>query len=74
MFEKGRKKSTKGLYRLKFQMEREILSKKTGQLASASTDQESVNMVMDEEDDENRLPELDFLCTGFLHLIKEFAD
>ena len=51
IFERGRKKSTKGLYRLNFMIEGGPQSEKIGQ---ATPDQE-------------------FLCTGFLHLIKNFA-
>jgi len=47
IFEKGRKKSTKGLYKLTFKIEEE------------SKDESTVDQ--------------EFLCTGFLQLIKDFA-
>lgn len=51
IFEKGRKKSTKGLYRLKFHLESE----------------DSENEKLEPN------PDHDFLCEGFLNLVKEFA-
>ena len=51
IFEKGRKKSTKGLYRLKFKIETDDIHNQPNQ-----------------DHDYN-----DFLCEGFLKLVKDFA-
>jgi hypothetical protein len=57
IFEKGRKKSTKGLYRLKFEIKNN----------AEDIDMTEQNSIEPSEDYE-------FLCTGFLHLVKQFAD
>lgn len=50
IFEKGRKKSTKGLYKLRFEIEDD-----------------------DEDGPTHSNIDQEFLCSGFLHLIKDFA-
>ena len=73
LFEKGRKKSNKGLWRLKFQMEKKVLTKMTiAQGNTIVTDLSPDNQVT--EEDQSQMPKFDFLCEGFLMLIKQFAE
>ena len=58
-FEKGKKKSTKDLYRLRFSAERDSSGE------SEKTDYS--NTPIPDAD-------IEFLCTGFLEKIKEFGD
>ena len=53
IFEKGRKKSTKGLYRLKFQIK------------TVADENEMLEQSPMEPNEDH-----EFLCTGFLHLVK----
>ena len=57
-FEKGKKKSTKDLYRLRFSAEKD-----------SQTESDSINSsaIIPNAD-------IEFLCTGFLEKIKEFGD
>lgn len=64
IFEKGRKKSTKGLYRLKFQIEKD----KTEDADMDNKTEEGHASKKETNED------YEFLCTGFLHLVKQFAE
>ena len=68
IFEKGRKKSTKGLYRLKFQIEKEKSEDAIMESKQLGSDQSRSNHTSEANED------YEFLCTGFLHLVKQFAE